>query len=215
MHPMAASRTNSAPFSAGIEAGPLNPRRVDGRADGADPGPSHKLTLSPLFAGNCRYMPGCADYMTEAITRHGFVRGGWLGTKRLCRCHPFGGHGFDPPPLVLPRRHELRRGKPGASAERRHPILHQIPYMERRVLLPSPSPSWCCFYFSASSCPTSLPPPCRLAITRRPTAGQAPGIKALGPQAVRLGTGRQPAATASAQPDTLNPQPRGPAATNS
>ncbi len=75
----------------------------------------YKLTLSPLFAGSCRYMPGCADYMTEAVTRHGFVRGGWLGTKRLCRCHPFGGHGFDPPPLVLPQRHELRRGKPGAS----------------------------------------------------------------------------------------------------
>ena len=58
----------------------------------------YKIVLSPLFAGSCRYMPGCADYMTESITRHGFVRGGWLGTKRLCRCHPFGGHGYDPVP---------------------------------------------------------------------------------------------------------------------
>jgi len=58
----------------------------------------YKIVLSPLFAGSCRYVPGCADYMTESITRHGVVRGGWLGTKRLCRCHPFGGHGYDPVP---------------------------------------------------------------------------------------------------------------------
>jgi len=58
----------------------------------------YKVTLSPLFAGSCRYMPGCADYMSESIARYGVVRGGWLGTKRLCRCHPFGGHGFDPVP---------------------------------------------------------------------------------------------------------------------
>lgn len=59
---------------------------------------AYKLVLSPLFAGSCRYMPGCADYMSEAITRFGVIRGGWLGTKRLCRCHPFGGHGYDPVP---------------------------------------------------------------------------------------------------------------------
>jgi putative membrane protein insertion efficiency factor len=61
---------------------------------------AYKLSFSPLFAGSCRYTPGCADYMSESITRHGVLRGGWLGTKRLCRCHPLGGHGFDPvPPL--------------------------------------------------------------------------------------------------------------------
>ena len=58
----------------------------------------YKIVLSPLFAGSCRYTPGCADYMSESISRFGFVRGGWLGTKRLCKCHPFGGHGFDPVP---------------------------------------------------------------------------------------------------------------------
>ena len=58
----------------------------------------YKIVLSPLFAGSCRYVPGCADYMTESITRFGFLRGGWLGTRRLCRCHPFGGHGHDPVP---------------------------------------------------------------------------------------------------------------------
>jgi hypothetical protein len=58
----------------------------------------YKVMLSPLFAGSCRYTPGCADYMSESIARYGVVRGGWLGTKRLCRCHPFGGHGYDPVP---------------------------------------------------------------------------------------------------------------------
>jgi putative membrane protein insertion efficiency factor len=58
----------------------------------------YKIVLSPLFAGSCRYTPGCADYMSESISRFGFLRGSWLGTKRLCRCHPFGGHGFDPVP---------------------------------------------------------------------------------------------------------------------
>lgn len=58
----------------------------------------YKIVLSPLFAGSCRYVPGCADYMTESVTRFGFIRGGWLGTRRLCRCHPFGGHGYDPVP---------------------------------------------------------------------------------------------------------------------
>ena len=51
------------------------------------------------LAGSCRYTPGCADYMSEAIVRHGLVRGGWMGTRRLCRCHPFGGHGYDPVPV--------------------------------------------------------------------------------------------------------------------
>jgi uncharacterized protein len=64
----------------------------------------YKLTLSPLFAGSCRYLPGCADYMSESIARFGVLRGGWLGTKRLCRCHPLGGHGLDPVPTDLPRR---------------------------------------------------------------------------------------------------------------
>ena len=59
----------------------------------------YKIVLSPLFAGSCRYTPGCADYMSESISRFGFLRGGWLGTKRLCKCHPLGGHGFDPVPV--------------------------------------------------------------------------------------------------------------------
>jgi putative membrane protein insertion efficiency factor len=61
---------------------------------------AYKLLISPLFTGCCRFQPSCADYMAEAVTRHGAGRGLWLGTRRLCRCHPFGGHGLDPVPTT-------------------------------------------------------------------------------------------------------------------
>jgi uncharacterized protein len=59
---------------------------------------TYKLVLSPWLAGSCRFTPGCADYTSEAIARYGLIRGTWLGARRLGRCHPFGGHGFDPVP---------------------------------------------------------------------------------------------------------------------
>jgi uncharacterized protein len=46
----------------------------------------------------CRYTPTCSSYALEAVERHGFVRGSWLAARRLARCHPWGGHGWDPVP---------------------------------------------------------------------------------------------------------------------
>jgi uncharacterized protein len=46
----------------------------------------------------CRYDPSCSNYALEALDRHGAVRGGWLTVRRLARCHPWGGHGWDPVP---------------------------------------------------------------------------------------------------------------------
>jgi putative membrane protein insertion efficiency factor len=46
----------------------------------------------------CRYWPSCSQYAVEAIERHGATKGGWLATRRLGRCHPWGGHGVDPVP---------------------------------------------------------------------------------------------------------------------
>lgn len=62
---------------------------------------AYKILISPLFTGSCRFAPSCSDYMGEAIRIHGVARGVWLGVRRLARCQPFGGHGFDPVP---PRR---------------------------------------------------------------------------------------------------------------
>jgi putative membrane protein insertion efficiency factor len=59
----------------------------------------YKGLFSPLYAGSCRFLPSCSDYAREAIGRFGVVRGTWLALGRLSRCHPLGGHGFDPVPL--------------------------------------------------------------------------------------------------------------------
>lgn len=47
---------------------------------------------------SCRYLPSCSEYAVEALGAHGALRGSWLTTKRLCRCHPWGSHGYDPVP---------------------------------------------------------------------------------------------------------------------
>jgi uncharacterized protein len=59
----------------------------------------YKYFISPALPAACRFVPSCADYTAEAIMRHGLLKGGWLGVRRLSRCHPLGGHGHDPVPL--------------------------------------------------------------------------------------------------------------------
>lgn len=65
---------------------------------------AYKLTLSPLIGNQCRFLPTCSDYAAQALIDHGPVRGGWLTVRRLCRCHPWGGSGFDPVPPVKTKR---------------------------------------------------------------------------------------------------------------
>ena len=55
----------------------------------------YRLTLAWLIGGHCRFQPSCSQYMLDAVKKHGPWRGGWRGLRRIARCHPFGGHGYD------------------------------------------------------------------------------------------------------------------------
>ena len=59
---------------------------------------TYQLTLSPLFAGSCRFEPSCSRYTAACIERFGALRGSYLGVKRIAKCHPFHPGGYDPPP---------------------------------------------------------------------------------------------------------------------
>jgi putative membrane protein insertion efficiency factor len=58
----------------------------------------YRAVLSPHLPNACRYQPTCSAYMIEAIEQHGVLRGLYLGLRRILRCHPWGGHGWDPVP---------------------------------------------------------------------------------------------------------------------
>ena len=58
----------------------------------------YQMAISPWLGNNCRYQPTCSSYMIEALKEHGLFKGLWLGTKRISRCHPWGGHGYDQVP---------------------------------------------------------------------------------------------------------------------
>jgi putative membrane protein insertion efficiency factor len=58
----------------------------------------YRSCISPLTPPACRYTPTCSQYAQEAIVKYGPFRGGWLALKRILRCHPFGGSGYDPVP---------------------------------------------------------------------------------------------------------------------
>jgi len=69
---------------------------------------AYRWTISPAQAflfgatGGCRFTPTCSQYAQEAVRAQGAVAGGWLGLKRICRCHPWGDCGHDPVPEKKP-----------------------------------------------------------------------------------------------------------------
>ncbi|MCZ4281602.1 membrane protein insertion efficiency factor YidD [Kiloniella laminariae] len=58
----------------------------------------YQYGISPYTPAGCRYHPTCSQYASDALVAHGVVKGGWMALKRLGRCHPWGGHGYDPVP---------------------------------------------------------------------------------------------------------------------
>ncbi len=56
----------------------------------------YRKTLSPFFAGSCRYEPSCSVYAEQAIQKHGILKGSWMGAKRIASCGPWRPGGYDP-----------------------------------------------------------------------------------------------------------------------
>ncbi len=66
---------------------------------------AYRWLISPWLPAQCRFRPTCSAFALEAIDTHGVWRGGWLAAKRLARCHPWGGSGYDP----VPPEHKAHR----------------------------------------------------------------------------------------------------------
>jgi putative membrane protein insertion efficiency factor len=79
----------------------------------------YRWTLKPLIGWECRHLPTCSEYALEAIDLNGAWRGSWLALARICRCHPWGTHGFDPVPDIASVRHPLTPWRYGRWSWRR------------------------------------------------------------------------------------------------
>lgn len=77
---------------------------------------AYRGLLSPILPGTCRFQPTCSGYALEAVRRFGAMRGGTLAARRLARCHPWGGFGYDPVPDNDGNASEGRRGRAAASS---------------------------------------------------------------------------------------------------
>lgn len=58
----------------------------------------YQLIISPLLGSNCRFIPTCSEYAMESLRSYGLIKGCYLAIKRIGKCHPWGGHGYDPIP---------------------------------------------------------------------------------------------------------------------
>ena len=58
----------------------------------------YQWIISPLLGPSCRFTPSCSEYALQAFKKYGLIKGLWLASRRIVRCHPWGGHGEDPVP---------------------------------------------------------------------------------------------------------------------
>lgn len=77
----------------------------------------YQVTLSPFLGGACRFQPTCSNYALEALRTHGALRGSWLAARRIGRCRPGGGAGWDPVPPAGAAAPAERRGAAVDDAE--------------------------------------------------------------------------------------------------
>lgn len=59
---------------------------------------AYRVVGSPWVGRSCRYQPTCSAYAMDALEKHGAIKGSWMAARRIGRCHPFDGHGYDPVP---------------------------------------------------------------------------------------------------------------------
>ena len=88
----------------------------------------YQIALSPLLVPRCRYIPTCSQYALEAVHRYGAIKGGWLAVNRVCRCHPWGGSGYDPVPAKAIRFisfQQIDSQKPHVAVPFRERLLNQ------------------------------------------------------------------------------------------
>jgi len=93
----------------------------------------YRAAISPWTPPSCRYDPTCSAYMLEALEKHGALRGGWMGLRRILRCHPWGGSGHDPVPAAHPTSERMPDPmRDAASDARRHAVREPDPATHRR-----------------------------------------------------------------------------------
>ena len=83
---------------------------------------AYRYLISPVLhmiapGSGCRFTPTCSEYALESLRRHGALRGSLLALRRLMRCHPWGGHGYDP----VPERDHKKAGGGGPAHHCQHP----------------------------------------------------------------------------------------------
>lgn len=80
---------------------------------------AYQVLISPFLGNRCRFHPSCSEYMIQAIKRFGVIKGGYLGIKRLARCHPMCEGGLDPVPETYPNKRSKKHEK-DTDKERHH-----------------------------------------------------------------------------------------------